>query len=93
MKKYFLTTFSLMLLGLSYGQTITGKVTDQQSNPILGATISFSNSSGDKGGVITGENGDFSLNLPQTGEYNLTISYIGYRLGPTQPKLQSKSIL
>ncbi len=79
MKKYFLTTFSLMLLGLSYGQTITGKVTDQQSNPILGATISFSNSSGDKGGVITGENGDFSLNLPQTGEYNLTISYIGYR--------------
>ena len=78
MKKYFLIAICLMMFGLSYGQTLTGNIVDQESNPVLGATISYSNSQGDQGGVVSGENGEFILELPQTGEYDITIAYIGY---------------
>jgi len=78
MKKYFLIAICLMMFGLSYGQTLTGNIVDQESNPVLGATISYSNSQGDEGGVVSGENGEFILELPQTGEYDITIAYIGY---------------
>ena len=78
MKKYFLIAICLMMFGLSYGQTLTGNIVDQESNPVLGATISYSNSQGDEGGVVSGENGEFILELPRTGEYDITIAYIGY---------------
>ena len=67
----------MMVMTLSYAQTITGKVIDQESIPIIGATISYSNSLGEKGGAVTSENGDFELQLSQSGEYTLTIAYIG----------------
>ena len=78
MKKYFLTTICLLVFGLSYGQKLIGNIVDQESNPIFGATISYSNSFGDKGGAISEENGEFILELPRSGEYNITITYIGY---------------
>ena len=78
MKKYFLTTICLLVFGLSYGQKLTGNIVDQESNPIFGATISYSNSFGDKGGTISEDNGEFILELPRSGEYNITITYIGY---------------
>ena len=78
MKKYFLIAICLMMFGLSYGQTLTGNIVDQESNPVLGATISYSNSQGDEGGVVSGKNGEFILELPRTGEYDITIAYIGY---------------
>ena len=78
MKKYFLITICLLVFGLSYGQKLIGNIVDQESNPIFGATISYSNSFGDKGGTISEENGEFILELPRSGEYNITITYIGY---------------
>ena len=78
MKKYFLITICLLVFGLSYGQKLIGNIVDQESNPIFGATISYSNSFDDKGGTISEENGEFILELPRSGEYNITITYIGY---------------
>ena len=78
MKKYFLITICLLVFGLSYGQKLIGNIVDQESNPIFGATISYSNSFGDEGGTISEENGEFILELPRSGEYNITITYIGY---------------
>jgi len=78
MKKYFFITICLLVFGLSYGQKLIGNIVDQESNPIFGATISYSNSFDDKGGTISEENGEFILELPRSGEYNITITYIGY---------------
>ncbi len=79
MKNYFLITISLLISTLSFGQTVTGKVVDEQSNAVFGATVSYSNNNGNKGGAVTDTNGNFMLALPQVAQYNLTIAYIGYR--------------
>lgn len=79
MKKLLLLSFCLMTVALSYGQTVTGKIVDVASNPIFGATISYSAPDGKSGGAVSGENGNFTLKLNQSGSYQLTISYIGYK--------------
>ncbi len=53
---------------------VTGKITDEQGEAIIGATII---EKGTKNGVITDINGVFSIELPETNT-NLQISYIGY---------------
>ncbi|KAA2218686.1 TonB-dependent receptor [Maribacter flavus] len=78
MKKYLLC-ISLLITALSFGQTITGKVVDSQSNPVLGATVSYSSINGNNGGAVTDVDGNFTLSLPQEGQYNLTIAFIGFR--------------
>lgn len=57
---------------------VTGKIIDNQGEPILGATISYSNLDVQtKNGTISNENGDFSLSLNTAGNYILKASYIG----------------
>ncbi|WP_010517827.1 TonB-dependent receptor [Croceivirga radicis] len=79
MKKYFLLSICLLLFSLSYGQTVTGKIGDANTNPIFGATVSYAGPNATSGGTVTGENGNFSIELNQSGAYQLTISYIGYK--------------
>ena len=69
----------LMLLGslCIYAQhsSITGKVTDRQNEPIIGASVVVKGSSQ---GVISDIDGNFTLkNVPSEG--TLQISYIGYK--------------
>lgn len=55
-------------------KNITGKVTDSQGEPIIGANVlEIGNSSN---GTITDVNGDFSLSVPSNAK--IRISYIGY---------------
>src|SRR5690606_25814804 len=55
---------------------ITGKVIDQDGNPIAGATVLVK---GTKSGVRTDENGTFRLNLPENNT-TIVVSYIGYQV-------------
>lgn len=53
---------------------ITGKVIDQDGNPVVGATVLVK---GTKSGVQTDENGVFRINLPERNT-TIVVSYIGY---------------
>lgn len=58
---------------LQQGRTITGKVTDQNGDPIIGANVIVK---GTSNGVITDMDGNFVL---QNASGKLVISYIGYQ--------------
>ncbi|MDR1224114.1 MAG: TonB-dependent receptor [Tannerella sp.] len=58
----------------SKGNTITGTVSDENGEPIPGATITVK---GTTRGVITGEDGTFTIQA--TPENQLEISYLGYQ--------------
>jgi len=70
-------TFLLLLLfsaAFSMAQSISGKVTDENGEPLIGAAIRIK---GDNTGTITDENGNFrfeKVNLPTT----LVVRYIGF---------------
>lgn len=76
-KKRLFFTLGLWALLLSsaslFAQTITGNVTDESGNPLIGATVLVTNT---QTGTVTDLDGNFSITL--SGESNqLTISYIG----------------
>jgi iron complex outermembrane receptor protein len=81
MKKY----ISILLLALSciamQGQiSIKGKVTDADNQAILGATISFTNQdTGTRNGTVSQDDGSFTYELSETGNYQIDISYIGLK--------------
>lgn len=58
---------------MQQGRTITGKVTDQNGDPIIGANVIVK---GTSNGVITDMDGNFVL---QNASGKLVISYIGYQ--------------
>lgn len=79
MKNYlFLLAIGLVTMGKAQTGTIKGVVNDKQSeSPLMGATIELLNTT-DAKGVVTDENGRFSLNAVPTGRQVIRISYIGY---------------
>ncbi len=56
-------------------RTITGKVTDQKGNAVVGAGII---QSGTTNGTVTGDDGSWALNIPSNGIVSLDISSLGY---------------
>jgi hypothetical protein len=61
------------------GQTvISGFVKDTTNNPISGASVYLSRTTI---GTLTDGNGEFSFSIPQTGEFELTASCVGYKSG------------
>jgi len=68
----------LLFLGVSFGafaqSGLTGKVTDQTGEPIIGASIKVK---GTNSGTVTDVSGTFRLN--GTGKGTIVISYIGYQ--------------
>lgn len=54
--------------------TISGKVTDQQGNPLVGGTILVK---GTGMGTVTDLDGQYSINL-DAGSYELIVSYVGF---------------
>ncbi|MGS2741000.1 TonB-dependent siderophore receptor [Sinomicrobium sp. M5D2P17] len=63
----------LIFFNSSWAQTITGKITDMETNiPIFGASVTLVDT--DRG-TVTDEDGNFSLE----GEGTILISYIGYK--------------
>lgn len=79
MKNYlFLLALGLITMAKAQTGTIKGLVIDKQSeSPLMGATIELLNAP-DAKGVVTNENGRFSLNDVVIGRQVIRISYIGY---------------
>ena len=69
--------FLIFVIGINYAATIRGKVNDIDSNEnLIGATAVLINT---KIGASTDVDGNFIIkNIPK-GEYQIKISYIGYR--------------
>ncbi len=80
MKKIIKPLFILLFMYpmLTYGQTVSGKITDA-NGPVIGATIT----SGDIG-AVSDVDGMYSLNLT-AGSHTLEVSYLGY--GTQQQKI------
>ncbi|WP_425076994.1 TonB-dependent receptor [Psychroserpens sp. S379A] len=72
------STFIIFLLisSLSFAQsTISGKVTDNKNQPIIGANVYLE---GTYDGATTNDIGEFSFETSETGTQVLTISYLSY---------------
>ena len=58
---------------------LNGTILDADDNPITGATVVATGLTSDvSGGAISNTDGTFTINLADAGDYDLTISYIGY---------------
>ncbi len=57
-------------------RTVTGIVTDQNNESIVGATVSLKENN--TIGTATDADGKYKLTLPDNGEYTLQVSYLGY---------------
>ncbi len=67
----------IFLLSLTTNsQTITGKVTDKNNNPLTGANVYIE---GSYDGASTGVNGDFSFASDLKGMRTLVVSFVGFR--------------
>ena len=76
MKKLsFLVVFALLSVYVHAQFTISGKVTDTKSNPLIGANIQIKNS---YSGTYSDVTGEFIFKKIKAGEYVLQISYMGY---------------
>tara|TARA_R110002050_G_scaffold204327_1_gene339678 strand:+ start:163931 stop:166468 length:2538 start_codon:yes stop_codon:yes gene_type:complete len=71
--------FAVIIQATAFGQSahysISGKVTDAQSNPLSGATVKIKDTFT---GAITNVNGDFFLKSVPNGTITLAVSYIGF---------------
>lgn len=76
MKKLLLAFLLVMATGaVAWSQrTITGTITDQGKEPLIGATVVIT---GTSTGTVTDANGSFTLSVPP-GATSLTVSYTGY---------------
>ena len=81
MKNYITIILALFAINLSSSQiAVKGKITDANGVPINGATISYANENSTvKNGTISQEDGNFSFELSETGDYEITVSYIGMK--------------
>ena len=57
---------------------ITGKVIDKEKEPIPGANIIFAQNDSLRGMTMTDKDGKWAIDELRKGEYQLTISFIGY---------------
>lgn len=93
MKKTFFTLLLLVVgFAVSYGQrSISGRVLDENSEPMIGASILIK---GTSMGTVTDENGTFSLQIPSN-TAELVVSYTGYvtKTVPVDPVSNSITIL
>lgn len=87
MRKIFFLSCMLMLAGLtSWAQrVVSGKVTDENGNPIPGASVVIQNT---KTGTVTKDDGTFSITVPERAR-NLVISAVG--MAPQEVAIGSQS--
>lgn len=78
MFRYLLFTFlfSLTLSQVSAQASISGRVTDTDGSPLVGANILIK---GAENLTVTDEDGRYSLRRMQSGNYTMVVTYVGYR--------------
>ena len=76
MKKWLFCIFCILTSLAGPAQTITGRVTGENKQPVLGASVFFSNTSF---GTVTDNQGNFTLERIPPGRYELIVSYVGYQ--------------
>lgn len=78
MRKFLMLMLGVLLLSsqlLAQNRTITGKLTDENGQPLVNASVTVK---GTKAGTTTNARGEFSLNVPADGR-TLVISSVGYQ--------------
>ncbi|MEE3225824.1 MAG: TonB-dependent receptor, partial [Bacteroidota bacterium] len=70
--------FTLMLIGVAGNaqNVITGKILDQNQEPIPGATVLIKNTTT---GTLTADNGSYQLKSSQKGRFTLEASFMGFK--------------
>ncbi len=68
--------FLLTQIAFSQSASITGSITDNSKEPLLGVNVILNNTTN---GAQTNENGDFKIENVDNGQYTISISYIGYK--------------
>lgn len=93
MKKQFVLILFLGFFSHLFAQTnskISGKVTDSEGNPLIGANIYLPDI---KNGAVTNNEGYFEVtNIPK-GKYHLTASYIGYQTVEREVNTEDKTLV
>lgn len=84
------TVFAILLLAIQLGfsqSKISGTVLDENSVPIPGANVIVTNENSKSKGASTNIDGNFSLQLNESGTYNLKVTFIGYNTYNTTVKV------
>lgn len=78
MNKKLVILICIMVNALTYSQngTVTGKITDNGNNPLLGVNVLLKK---ETKGSQSNENGNFKITTIKNGEHTLVISYLGYK--------------
>ncbi|WP_209402534.1 TonB-dependent receptor [Pseudozobellia sp. WGM2] len=79
--------FLVSLSNIVAQTTLKGKVTDDKGAPLAGANVVLDN----KNGVTTNFDGYFYFENLSTGEYSISVSYIGYETQASQVSLSNAS--
>lgn len=82
MKNLFtLILLTLCSMGVAMAQSISGRVVNENNDPMPYVSVVLQNAADSSyvGGVATNDNGEFTLNAQSGVEYQLQISYIGYK--------------
>ncbi len=86
MKKVFVFALQFFAAGMAFCQfSITGKVLDENNQPLVSATVLIENTFA---GTYSNQKGEFVLKNLKTGEYNIKISFIGYETQSKKIKLE-----
>ena len=75
--KLYLPIFLSFITSVVFSQEtrISGKVVDEGNVPLLGANVLLNNNNG----TTTNENGNYSIENVPDGEYNITVTFLGYQ--------------
>ena len=77
-KIYLFIILSLLFIPLQAQYRIAGKVTDENKEPIPGASVVFIQNDSLRGMTLTDKNGKWTVEDFSKGEYQMTISLLGY---------------
>ncbi len=72
--KTYISIFAILIVNFTFGQSLTAKVIDTNNNPIPFATVQTDENSG----VITNEEGFFTINLEDLRSNEITLSCLGF---------------
>ena len=88
MKNILLLLMTMMVNTIFAQSIIKGKITDSNGENLIGVTVLVT---GSTDGTLTDLNGDYKLELP-AGEYDLKVSYVGYKEQTTSVVLVDKEV-